>query len=126
MHICIPSYLTEQTNYLTLLLPCHSSRVRDIVERILREKGIAVHLGANVCGLEAHHKDNRRSSSTLIVSDGRRIPCHEVFWCTQASAQRWMAESGVECDEDGFVRVQVLFSYEHLKNTLLSFCLLTR
>jgi selenide,water dikinase len=28
-----------------------------------------------------------------------------LFWCTQASAAKWLADSGLACNQDGFVRV---------------------
>ena len=28
-----------------------------------------------------------------------------LFWCTQASAAKWLADSGLNCNEDGFVRI---------------------
>jgi len=63
------------------ILPTHNRRVRAKFARVLRERGVHVHLGAHATRLD------------------------EVLWTTEAAAQPWLAASGLAVDERGFVCV---------------------
>jgi NADH dehydrogenase FAD-containing subunit len=52
---------------------------RDIVTRLLTEKGIEVHNNANIC--------SRGASGELLAEDGRAFHADEVFWCTQVASR---------------------------------------
>lgn len=41
----------------------------------------------------------------LVCADGRTLPVDEVVWCTQAAAQGWLRETGLDLDDAGFIRV---------------------
>ena len=78
------------------ILPTHSARARRKFERILAERGVAVHRGAAVAKID---RDG------LVTESGWRGSFDEVVWVTKASAARWLAESGLATSADGFARV---------------------
>jgi NADH dehydrogenase FAD-containing subunit len=41
----------------------------------------------------------------LICSNGARVEFDECVWCTQAGAQPWLQESGLQLDKNGFIMV---------------------
>lgn len=43
--------------------------------------------------------------NTLYSSDGLKQSFDFLFWCTQASAAQWPSQSGLACNEDGFIKV---------------------
>jgi NADH dehydrogenase FAD-containing subunit len=51
--------------------------VRAITSRLLAEKNIEVHNGADIC--------SRTAEGALVARDGRSFHADEVFWCTQVS-----------------------------------------
>jgi selenide, water dikinase len=78
------------------VLPTHNRTVRRIFERILRERGIRVHVGCAVMEV---------LPSQLRTTDGQSHHMDEVLWTTQAAAAPWLAASGLAVDSAGFVRV---------------------
>jgi NADH dehydrogenase FAD-containing subunit len=59
-------------------MPQHNPGVRKIISRLLTEKGITVHLNANVVNV------TRSAQSTqLLCEGGQVIESDEVIWCTQ-------------------------------------------
>ena len=78
------------------LMPQHASGTRDIFERILSQRGVALRLGCAV--VEATHDE-------LVCDDGTRVPFDEAVWCTQGGAQEWLGSTGLELDEGGFIAV---------------------
>ena len=78
------------------VLPTHNRAVRRIFERILRERGVRVHLGSAVVEV---------SPSQIRTADGHTHGVDEVLWTTQAAAAPWLAGSGLAVDDAGFVRV---------------------
>lgn len=78
------------------LMPKHNVWVQRHFERLLRDCSIQLHLGETVQGIENH---------TLICESGLTVPCDETVWVTQASAPKWLAESGLTVDSDGFILV---------------------
>ncbi|HTP99030.1 MAG TPA: FAD-dependent oxidoreductase [Casimicrobiaceae bacterium] len=85
------------------VLPTHAPIVRARFGRILVERGVVLHLSSGAIAVEP---------GTIIVTHGRRIAVDRIVWATQAAAQPWLAESGLACDDAGFVRVD-----EHLRST---------
>ncbi len=79
----------------TLLAEYHS-RTRRTVERALRELGVSLHPDSRVERVDADH---------LHLQNGRRAGYDQLFWCTGASAARWVASSGLQTDERGFLAV---------------------
>jgi len=64
--------------------------------RILAERGVTVHAGAKVTRVEA---------GKLHCADGNIIEADEIFWVTNAGSQAWPGASGLDVDEEGFIRV---------------------
>jgi selenide,water dikinase len=97
------------------ILSSHCQAVRNIVCRLLREKDIDVHLGAEICHVE-HFKESEdvnamESRICLISTAGSRFYCDDVIWCTEAKGQvgNWLRETSsvkLACDEGGFVMVK--------------------
>ncbi len=76
------------------LLPQHATTVRARFGRLLVERGVVLHLGSRVTAMDA---------GSLMVTHGRRIAADRVVWATSAASQPWLAASGLDCDERGFV-----------------------
>jgi selenide, water dikinase len=79
------------------LLPTHNARVRKKFQRILAERGIAVHIDHEVVRVEP---------GRIVCRDGATLAIDEILWVTQASTASWLADAGLACDPDGFVRVR--------------------
>ena len=63
---------------------------------ILQTRGITVVTGARVARVDAH---------ALHCADGRTLPADEILWTTQAAPAAWLADTGLTCDAQGFLRV---------------------
>ncbi|NES99519.1 MAG: FAD-dependent oxidoreductase [Sphaerospermopsis sp. SIO1G2] len=83
------------------LMPNHHPSVRKIIQDILINKGVKLHLGETVSQITPIPNNQReiKSLSGLIVHSDR------VFWVTQASAAEWIKNSGIETDKNGFIAV---------------------
>lgn len=78
------------------LLSTHSRRVRRIFRRVLRERGVMVHLG---------HPVTEVAHGRLRTADGTWHEANEVVWSTEATAVPWLGQSGLAVDPNGFIRV---------------------
>jgi len=78
------------------ILPGHNASVRGRFERILRERGVAVHAGQAVVDVVP---------GVLRTADGVAHEVDEVLWTTEAAAAPWLRTSGLDVDDGGFVRV---------------------
>jgi selenide,water dikinase len=78
------------------ILPTHNRRTRGKFTRILKERGIHVHTGQRVARVDA---------GRLACEDGSDIALDEILWVTMAGAAPWLAETGLELDDAGFIRV---------------------
>ncbi len=78
------------------ILPTHNPRVRRKLERVLRERHVGVYTRTPVASVEP---------GAIVTGDGRRFQLDEVVWVTQAAAAPWVAESGLDVDDDGFIVV---------------------
>jgi selenide,water dikinase len=78
------------------ILPSHSPRVRAKFRRVLETRGVHVHTEHNVVQVEP---------GVLHCDNGAEMPLDEVLWVTWASAASWVAESGLDVDDAGFIRV---------------------
>lgn len=79
------------------LLAGHNSWVSRRLEKILRQRGIKLHLQENVVEV---------LPDRVIGESGVEIACNHVFWVTQASAPSWIKVSGLATDSQGFVLVE--------------------
>lgn len=91
------------------IVPQQPPRVRALLGRILVERGVVLHLQSGAIAVEP---------GTVIVTHGRRIAVDRIVWAISASAQPWMAASGLACDEHGFIRID-----DHLRSTSHPFVL---
>ena len=105
------------------LMPNHHPSVRRLVEKVLRRKGIQLHLGETVGEVKPHNSQTKvfaeserdmgvpetetLNSKTfdIICESGLTIECDRVFWVTQASAPQWLKATGLKTDEQGFILV---------------------
>ncbi len=78
------------------ILPTHNRRVQTTFRRVLDARGVHLHLGQRVTAVEA---------DGLVTGDGVRHPLDETVWATEAGAQRWPGQSGLDVDPQGFIRV---------------------
>lgn len=79
------------------VLASHNPGVRRILTRVLEQRGVELHTHSPVASV---------APGLLRSAEGKEIRLDEILWVTQAGAAAWPAESGLECDEGGFVRVR--------------------
>ena len=103
------------------ILRAHNPRVRAAIMRIMHERSIAVHVQHEAIGVlplqfgtdtddtrggaAAGDDDDAGSTGLLECADGSTHPFDECLWCTQARGARWLAQTGLELDEMGFIKV---------------------
>ena len=76
------------------LLPTHNVRVQARFARILRERGVQVHL---------NHRVVEVKTDRLLCSPGETISSDATLWVISASAPEWIGASGLRTDEAGFL-----------------------
>jgi pyridine nucleotide-disulfide oxidoreductase family protein len=82
------------------LMPNHHLSVRQIMQQVLINQGVELHLGQSVVQVaQIEERLEIKCESGLIIE------CNQVFWVTQASAPDWVKESGIGTDEKGFILV---------------------
>ncbi len=79
------------------ILPGYGARARKSVLAQLQRRGIRVHCDARVVAV---------SDRQFTLADGARADYDELFWCTGAAPAPWIAQSGLETDEQGFLAVR--------------------
>jgi NADPH-dependent 2,4-dienoyl-CoA reductase/sulfur reductase-like enzyme len=70
------------------------------VEKILRSRGVNLHLEQTVNQVEAAGDEK-----IISCESGLKVTCDRLFWVTQASAAPWLKEAGLATDENGFIQV---------------------
>jgi selenide, water dikinase len=78
------------------VLPTHNAGVQQRFARVLRERGVTVHTGAEVVKV---------SRGCLHTRDGRTWDADETLWVTQAGGPAWLQATGLSLNKHGFVRV---------------------
>ena len=78
------------------ILPTYTGRVRAKFDRVLRERGVVVRSGVRIV---------RVSADAVVADDGTTYPMDEVIWATEAGAQTWPGDAGLDVDDRGFIRV---------------------
>jgi len=78
------------------VLPDHNAGTRAALERLLAERGVAVHLNSRVA---------RVDRDAVVLADARRLESDATIWATGAGAPSWFADTGLALDARGFVRV---------------------
>lgn len=74
----------------------HPLSVARRFRRILAERDIEVHVDTLVAQV---------MPNALVDADGREFRFQEILWVTQAGAPSWLASSGIQVDEEGFMLV---------------------
>ena len=79
------------------ILPTHGPAVRSNFERVLKARGVQLHLGDRVTEVEP---------GSLCSSSGYRLQANEILWVTSAGAPKWPGKAGLEVDKGGFIKVE--------------------
>ncbi|WP_370201899.1 selenide, water dikinase SelD [Alloalcanivorax venustensis] len=77
------------------LLPGFPAGVRRRMTRRLAAHGVTLH----------SHTPVRQVQAQRLLSDDRELPHDFLLWCTGVRAASWLSDSGLPCDDQGFVRV---------------------
>ncbi|MBK1988759.1 FAD-dependent oxidoreductase [Sphaerospermopsis aphanizomenoides BCCUSP55] len=83
------------------LMPSHHPSVRRIMQDLLINKGVKLHLAETVCEVTQLINESLR----IKCESGLIVTCDQVFWVTQASAANWVKDSGIGTDDQGFILV---------------------
>ncbi len=78
------------------ILPTHNKQVRKRFNRILKQRGIQLHL---------RHFVEQVNADTLVCRHHQSYPANAVLWVTSASAPAWLAEAELDVDDKGFICV---------------------
>jgi rSAM/selenodomain-associated transferase 1 len=83
------------------LLTGYGAGVGRLFRRLLLDRGIQLHLGRSVVGIE------KGATSTQVIhcDGGLMVSCHYIFWVTNAAAPSWLRAAGLATDEQGFIAV---------------------
>ena len=79
------------------LLSGHNDWVSNKLTKIIQQRGIKLHLQQNVTQVLADR---------LICQSGLEIQSDNIFWVTQAAAPKWIKESLLKTDSQGFILVK--------------------
>ncbi len=79
-----------------VILPTHNAAVRRSFERVLAERGIALHCNAEVVAV---------SAAQLHTASGATVAADEIVWVTRAGGAPWLGTTGLALDGDGFIQV---------------------
>ena len=87
------------------LLPGHARGVRLRLGRTIAASAVSLHLDSRIVAFDG---------DAVITANQDRIAAERIFLATPAAALPWLAESGLACDEEGFVLVdECLQSISH-------------
>ncbi|PIG93786.1 selenide, water dikinase SelD [Gloeocapsopsis sp. IPPAS B-1203] len=78
------------------VMSTYNAWVRRHFHKILQQRGVQLHLQETVSEVQLHK---------VVCESGSKVECDRIFWVTQASAPKWLRESGIATDADGFVQV---------------------
>ena len=82
------------------IMPNYHLSVRLMMEKVLINKGVKLHLGETV-----NQVAPGKEKLEIKCQSGLEFECDQVFWVTQASAAEWVKDSGIGTDEKGFILV---------------------
>lgn len=87
------------------ILGTHNKQVQDFFDQNLRSAGITIIRGKRVIAIDRQQ---------IFLDDQTSLQYDFAVWCIHATALPWLKESGIQCDEKGFVMVdQNLRSISH-------------
>jgi selenide,water dikinase len=78
------------------ILPTHGDKVRATFRDVLEKRGVTLHTG---------HAVTEVSKGRLIAANGAETEADEILWVTAAGAASWLAQTGLDLDEQGFIAV---------------------
>lgn len=78
------------------ILPTHNSRVRAHFQAALKRRGVEVHTGTDMVGVQA---------GRLQTADGTWHAADEIVWVTHAGGATWLRDTHLALDDDGFIQV---------------------
>ena len=78
------------------ILSTHNQRVRGMFRDHLQARGVQ---------LIEHRAASEVQHGAVVCVDGSRFGFDELIWVTQAGAASWLASSGLEVDEAGFIKI---------------------
>lgn len=78
------------------LLGDYGTAARNRITAELKSQGVEVRTNFRVGKVE---------SNRVYSLQGEELLVDEVFWCTAAAAAAWLKDSGLQCDQRGFVEV---------------------
>ncbi len=78
------------------ILDSYPTLVRRWFRRLLADRGVALIEHATVTAVEP---------DAVLCADGRRVAYDELIWATEAGAAPWLASSGLQLDDRGFIKV---------------------
>ncbi len=89
------------------LMPNSHKSVRRLLDGILTERGVNLHLGETVGEVreEGVDKGDKGDKFEIVCESGLTVSCNHVFWVTQASAPQWLTAAGLKTDDQGFILV---------------------
>jgi selenide,water dikinase len=93
------------------LMGSHNVQVQSMVQRLMTEKGIEIYNNSEIVDVKIINNKN-----CLVCKDGRIFEFDEGIWCTDAMAQSWLKESGLETTENGFVCVKTTLESTNTSN----------
>ena len=85
------------------VLPGHNDKARGMLQRILEERGVRLHLGRKVAALEP---------GRVTLEGGARVDVDAVFWATGAAPAALLRASGLRTDAAGFIAVDACLRSE--------------
>ena len=85
------------------VLPGHNDKTRRMLQRILDERGVRVHVGRKVAAVEP---------GRIALERGASIAADAVIWATGAAPAAWLGASGLRTDAAGFVAVNACLQSE--------------
>ena len=91
----------------------YPSRLQQLMAKLFKQRNIQIRDSFNVTAIEAPDSGSTQASiKRLVAEDGRHLTLDHIFWCTQAKAATWFANTGLATDAKGFIETN-----EHLQST---------
>ena len=79
------------------VLPTHNDSVRSKFRSVLLARGVNLKDRARVAEV---------SEGLLRIEDGGTVEADEIVWVTRANGAAWLKDTGLEVDDDGFLKVR--------------------
>lgn len=89
------------------LLETYNPLVRRTVRARLQRLGIELHEANRVSAVQ---------QSTVQLASGAQLDHDALVWCTAVIAPQWLRDSGLPCNEQGFLRIQNSLQVEGYEN----------